>query len=141
MTCAHIGTGDAVNVTTRHAIKRNRAAGLHYFDPETMEFFESIAHKGYNAADGSTFVVMSNRAGSADFLELCADVAVICGGDPTDQEQLALPAGGERYYYVIRVDQAGHTTNVSHPDGWRTDDHGWPDHTTADNYARALAAR
>ena len=128
-----------MNVTTRHAIKRNRDNGFHYFDPETMAFFDSQAHKGYNCADGSTLVVMSNRAGSGAFLELCEDVGRLCGVEPGDREALGLPGNGERYFYVVRVGLDGRTTNESHPDGWRDNDHGWPDHTTADNYARALA--
>jgi hypothetical protein len=128
-----------MNVTARHAVKRNRDNGFHYFDRETMDFFGSQVHKGYNCADGATLIVMSNRAGSGAFLELCAEVGTLCGVEPGDTEALELPAGGARYFYVIRVALDGRTTNVSHPRGWADNDHGWPDHTTADNFARALA--
>ena len=131
-----------MNVNARHAINRNRANGFHYFDPDTLAFFGSIVHKGYNDSAGATYVVVSNRCTlDGAFGQLVADCAPLFGEvPPSTTDRSSLPAGGERYYVVVKVDLDGRTTNVSHP-GATSDEAGWPSHTTADNYARALAAR
>ena len=52
-----------MNVNARRAVARNREAGLHYFDADTMAAFGSTIHKAYEASDGTIYVVMSNRWG------------------------------------------------------------------------------
>lgn len=113
-----------MNVAARHAVRRNRTAELHYFDPDTLEFFGSIVHNGYNHPTLGTFVVMSNR----------------------DRDGMVLDGvryyahGGVRHYYVVNVSPSGRTTNVSHGHVTLDEMPGWETITTADNYARALAA-
>lgn len=56
------------NCNAKRAIRRNQAAGYHYFDPATMDVFGSIVHKAYEGRDGTYYVVMSNRYGEEDDL-------------------------------------------------------------------------
>lgn len=113
-----------MNVAARHAVRRNRAAQLHYFDPDTLEFFGSIVHNGYNHPTLGTFVVMSNQD---------RDGMMLAGVRQYAHD-------GARYYYVINVSPTGRPCNVSHGHVNPNEAPGWAELLTADNYARALAA-
>lgn len=43
------------------AVDRNKEAGYHYFDEDTLQFFGSKVHDGYEIDDDVTLVVMSNQ--------------------------------------------------------------------------------
>ena len=75
------------------AVRRNVAAGGHYFDRDTMRCFGSRVHEGYDLGDGSTLVIMSNRDRGLGSLGAVAD--------------------GRRHYYLILVDAAGDTSNLA----------------------------
>ena len=112
-----------MNVNAKRAVARNQAAGLHYFDPETMACFGSTIHKAYEGADGTLYVIMSNRYGEEDDLSHFF------------------------YHVVIAVDRDGNATRIA---GELDHSHGlemvrmrlsaWTVHQ-ADAYARARAAQ
>lgn len=111
---------NVTNCNAKRAIRRNQGAGYHYFSPDTMACFGSIVHKAYEGADGTYYVVMSNRWG-------------------IDDDESAF-----RYHVVVTVDRDGMTS----VDGGRlVMDREVPIRSTAwtyhqaDNYARARAAQ
>ena len=108
------------NCNAKRAIRRNAAAGFHYFEPATMDAFGSIVHKAYEGRDGTYWVVMSNRWGIDD------------------------DATAFRYHVVVTVQldglaavDAGHLVMDREVPIRST---AWT-FTNADNYARARAAQ
>jgi hypothetical protein len=78
------------NQLADQAVRRNVAAGGHYFDRDTMRGFGSRVHEGYDLGNGDTLVIMSNK----------------------DRHSTAV-VFGRRHYYLILVDEKGDTHNLA----------------------------
>ena len=92
------------NELADNAVRRNAAAGGHYFDKDTLRFFGSRIHEGYDMGDGSTLVIMSNK-----------DKGWQIGGER------AAVVNGRRHYYFVVVDPKGSTHKSLTPDEYRYD--------------------
>jgi predicted heme/steroid binding protein len=114
-----------VNVNAKRAIARNKQAGHHYFDRETMLAFGSTVHKAYEATDGTLYVVMSNRWGEPPYL-----------GEHD--------SGSFLYHVVVKVTLDGQATREAGHlvmDGIVPDRSSAWTYTQADNYAKARASQ
>lgn len=81
------------NKLADEAVRRNVAAGFHYFDRDTMRGFGSKVHEGYDLGGGDTLVIMSNKDRGFSF-----------GG------QFAAVVNGRRHYYFVIVRANGSTS-------------------------------
>lgn len=86
------------------AVRRNAGAGYHYFDKDTLRWFGSKVHEGYDLGDGATLVLMSNKDRGMDL-----------GG------QRCAVVRGRRHYYFVVVSADGDTDKKAMPDEFRYD--------------------
>lgn len=95
--------------SVHRAMERNAAAGFHYFESDTMRYFKSKAHTGFDMPDGSTLVVMSNRG------EYVVD--------------------GRRHYFVVGFGVDGRHSNESGYNVTRAEGY-WLTRRSAERFAR-----